>query len=197
MAATTAAINEFTTDCADNRITPSTHTVASIATATDSENRVGTSVEVPYTLLRVQNDAPEPLGGENDPAPIGPESPRQVNLSKLSSLESNFDEGYDSDGERGPWCDAIGLEGEQDYDEDEIHEIQVEGFMEEEDVNVSEVCPVDTDNANKETEDPPPLPVDDHIPIGEDAVNKMKIPELKEELKKRGQPLLGIKGTLV
>ena len=96
MAATTAVIEEFTTDCAENHINPSTHTVASITTATEYKNRVGTSVEVPYTPLRVQNDAPEPLGGEKDPAPIGPESPHQVNLSKLSSLESNFDEGYDS-----------------------------------------------------------------------------------------------------
>ena len=97
MAATTAAINKFITitnpDCADNRITPSTHTVASITTATESKNRVGTSVEVPSTPPRVQNDAPDPLGGEKDPVTIGPESPRQVNLSKLSSLESNFDEG--------------------------------------------------------------------------------------------------------
>ena len=76
------------------------------------------------------------MGGEKDPAPIGPESQRQVNLSKLSSLESNFDEGYDSDGERGPWCDVIGLGGGQDYDEDEIPEIQVEGVTKEEDVNV-------------------------------------------------------------
>ena len=80
MTATTAVIDEFTTDFSDNHITPSTHTVASITTATESENRVGTSVEVPSTPLRVQNDAPEPLGGEKDPAPIGPESPRQVNL---------------------------------------------------------------------------------------------------------------------
>ena len=68
MAATTAAINEFTTitnlDCADNCITPSTHSVARITTANESENRVGTSVEVPSTPPRVQNDAPEPLGGE-------------------------------------------------------------------------------------------------------------------------------------
>ena len=86
MAATTAVINKFTTDCADNRITPSTHTVESITIATDSENRVGTSVEVPYTPLKVKNDSPEPLGGEKEPAPIGPKSPRQFNLSKLSSL---------------------------------------------------------------------------------------------------------------
>ena len=86
MAATTAAINKFTTGCADNHITTSTHTVAIIITATESENRVGTNVEVPYIPLRVQNDAPEPLGGEKDPVPIVPESPRQVNLSKLSSL---------------------------------------------------------------------------------------------------------------
>ena len=90
MAATMAAINKFTTitnpDCADNRITPSTHTLSSITTVTESENRVGTSVEVPSTPPRVQNDAPEPLGGEKYPAPIGTEIPHQVNLSKLSSL---------------------------------------------------------------------------------------------------------------
>ena len=122
-------------------------------------------MEVPSTPLQVQNDAPEPLGGENDPAIIEPESPRQVNLLKFSSLESNFDEGYDSDDERDPWCDVIGLKGEKDYDEDEIPETQVEGLIKEEDVNVSKECPVDTDSANKETEDPPPLPVDDHILI--------------------------------
>ena len=80
MAATTAAIDEFTTDCAENRITTSTHTAASITTTTDSENRVGMSVEVPSTPLRVQNYAPEPLGVGKDPAPIVPESPHQVNL---------------------------------------------------------------------------------------------------------------------
>ena len=153
-------------------------------------------MEVPSTPPWVQNDAPEPLGGEKYPAPTGPESPRQFNLSKLSSLESNFDEGYNSDGERGPWCDADGLKGEQDYYEDEIPEIKVEGVIKEEDFNVSKACPIDTDSENRETEDPPPLRVDDHIPIEEDDVNKMNIPELKEELKKRRQPLLGNKGTL-
>ena len=97
MAKTAAAIKKFTTitnpDCADNRINPSTHKLASITTANDPKNRVGTSVEVPYTLSRAQNDAPEPLGGEKDPTPIGPKSPHHVNLSKFASLESRFDEG--------------------------------------------------------------------------------------------------------
>ena len=95
MAATTATINKFTTitnpDCAYNHITTSTRTVASITTVTESENKLGTSLEVTSTPPWVQNDAPEPLGGKKDPAPIGPESPRQVNLSTFSSLESNFD----------------------------------------------------------------------------------------------------------
>ena len=78
-------------------------------------------MEVPYTPPWVQNDAPDPFGGEKYPAPIRPERPRQVNLSKFSSLV----DGYNSYGERGPWCDVIGLEGEQDYDEYEIAEIQV------------------------------------------------------------------------
>ena len=76
-----------------------------------------------------------------------------------------FDEEYDSDGDRVPWCDVIGLEGEQDYDKDEIPEIQVEGVIEDKYVNVRETCPVDTDSENKEAEDPPTLPVDDHISI--------------------------------
>ena len=77
----------------------------------------------------------------------------------------NFDEGYDSDDERGPWCDVIGLEGEKYYDEDDIPEIQVEGVIKKEDVNINEACPIDTDRENKETEYPPPLPVEDHIPL--------------------------------
>ena len=81
--------------------------------------------------------------------------------------------------------------------EDEIPEIQVQGVNEEEDVNVSEACLVVTDISNKETEDPPPISLDDHILVEEDAVKKMKIPDLKEESKKRGQPLLGNKGDLV
>ena len=31
--------------------------------------------------------------------------PRQKNISKLSTFESMFEEGYDSDGEAGPHCD--------------------------------------------------------------------------------------------
>ena len=76
MAATTSAINEFTTitnpDCDENYITPYTHTVASITAMTESENRVGTSVEVPSTPPWVQNDAPDPLEGEKYPASIRP-----------------------------------------------------------------------------------------------------------------------------
>ena len=60
-----------------------------------------------------------------------------------------MDEEYDSDGERGPWCDVVGLEGEKYYDRDEIPETQVEGVIKEEDVIVSEDCPVDNNSANK------------------------------------------------
>ena len=54
-----------------------------------------------------------------------------------------------------------------------------------------------TDISNKETEDPPPISLDDQIPVEADAIKKMKITDLKEELKKRGQPLLGNKVALV
>ena len=94
-------------------------------------------------------------------------------------------------------CDVIGLKGGKRYDEDDIPETQVYIVIKEEDFNVNEYCPVDTDSENKEREYPPSLPVYNHIPIEEDAVNKMKILDLKEEFKKRGQPLLRNKGALV
>lgn len=50
-------------------------------------------------------------------------------------------------------------------------------------------CTVDND----EMEDNSHLSVDSHIPIKEDTGKKIKIPELKEKLKKRGQPLSGKK----
>ena len=76
------------------------------------------------------------------------------------------------------WCNWP--KRKQDYDEDEIPETQVESVIEEEDVHISADCPVDTDSANKETEDPTPLPVGYHIPVEEYYVHKMKIPELKK-----------------
>lgn len=135
-----ATINKFTSvinpDCVDTHITPSKHTVVSITTTVGSENKVGTSVEVPSTLPRVQNDTPEPLNEEKEHAQIIPKSSRQVNLLQLSSLVSKFDQGCDSDDERGPWYDVIGLKGEQDYEEDEIPKIQVEVVIKDKDVNV-------------------------------------------------------------
>ena len=54
---TMATIDPFTTktnsDCDPNPNPPSIHTIANITTVTESENRVGTSVEVPSTPLRV------------------------------------------------------------------------------------------------------------------------------------------------
>jgi hypothetical protein len=46
------------------------------------------------------------------------DSPSQMKLSNFAQNESGFDDGYDSDGDIGPFYDCIEAEGEQDYNED-------------------------------------------------------------------------------
>lgn len=92
------------------------------------------------------------------------------------SLKDKFEEGYYSDGDTGPLFDAIEIEGEQDFEEDEISE--VESSTDSEVSSSSDVQP-----------SPPPL-------ITIEDIKKTKIPELKEELKKRNLALSGNKPVL-
>ena len=48
------------------------------------------------------------------------QSPRQRSVKIWEEDEKKYDDGYDSDGEQGPFFDTINIEGEQDFDEDKV-----------------------------------------------------------------------------
>ena len=48
------------------------------------------------------------------------ESTRLQNLMNISKLEGQFDDGYDSDGETGPYCNMEQIEGLYIFDEEDI-----------------------------------------------------------------------------
>jgi hypothetical protein len=51
---------------------------------------------------------------------LQPEVFRNSRTKKIARVnETRFEQGYDSDGEIGPFFDAIDSEGKQDYDDDE------------------------------------------------------------------------------
>ena len=45
------------------------------------------------------------------------DSPRQRNLTELSDHKNSFEDGFDSNGFRGPCMEAVDEEGEQDLEE--------------------------------------------------------------------------------
>ena len=120
------------------------------------------------------------------------ESPRQKNLSNVAQLESKFEEGYDSDGQAGPWCDLMATEGEQDFEED----LLIEQMPIEEELTETE------DTQQQEGEEQPtalpplPPPPEVHIPIEDAVFTALKVGALKNELKIRGQSSTGKKTDL-
>ena len=98
-------------------------------------------------------------------------SPQQINLRNIERREATFEEGYDSDGEIGPFSDAVEQEGRQDFHEDAVCEMDappLTGPV----VGVITTAPL------------PPI----HIPIEGSVLESMKKPQLIHELKFRGQP---------
>ena len=104
-------------------------------------------------------------------------SPREVNLTRLASNELTFDEGYDSDGHAGPWCQMEEFEGEQEFEEADLREIET----------------VSNDTGENKEE----IEVGVFIPVEEDAINKMSVKQLKVELRLRILPVGGNKGALI
>ena len=56
--------------------------------------------------------------------PIDSVSPREINLTNIYTNESRFEEGYNSDGNAGPWCEMEELEGIQDFEEADLREME-------------------------------------------------------------------------
>ena len=111
-------------------------------------------------------------------------SPRQINLRRIVQLEDKFERGYDSDDDIGPFVDAIEAEGEQDFEENSIP-------------HMTEPTPPDLSNDNNEEAGNGEGVGGQFIPIDEDTLKKLKVAELKEELKIRNQPVYGKKDVLL
>ena len=106
-------------------------------------------------------------------------SPRYWSVKIQEEDEKNYDDVYDSDVEQGTFFDAIDIEGEQDFDEDEV---------------VKEVT--DCSNVSTDSEDSmskPPI----HEDIPPDAMKKLKVSYLKEEINKRGKSTVVIKKVIL
>eukprot|EP00957_Ditylum_brightwellii_P101786 7757546-Ditylum_brightwellii.AAC.1 len=108
-----------------------------------------------------------------------------------------FEEGYNSDGEAGLWCDDLETEGWQDFEE----EVVMEGvptshdntIAPDEDVSPPLVPPYTVDAAA----DVPEEEEVGHVEILEAVLANMKVAQLKEELKLRAQPISGNKPVLL
>ena len=106
-------------------------------------------------------------------------SPRLRNLSNVKVLEKKFCDGYDSDGENGPFNNMEELEGPQMVDEEELPVGKlVEARIE-------------------ENNDDRTVIQGNFVDIAEDRLRTMKRDELKEELRLRGQALSGNKDALL
>ena len=111
-------------------------------------------------------------------------SPRQINLRRIAQLEDKFETGYDSDDALGPFMDAIEVEGEQDFEENSIP-------------LMTELPPPPLPNNNNEQEGNGDGQDGQFIPIDEDTLSKLKVGELKEELRIRREPMYGKKEVLL
>ena len=126
-----------------------------------------------------------------------PEMVRRPPITTAS--EMRFEEGYDSDEAIGPFYDAIENEGDHQLEEIDVPEI---GPNEKIDGN-DEIAPASISEAATEAPPlplpaplPPLPPVIAHIEIKPEIVEKLKVDELRHELKLRSQPVRGKKDEL-
>ena len=144
------------------------------------------------------------------------ESPRRRNLNNLLSNEKKFEEGYDSDGDIGPFFDCIEYEGEQDFDEDDLFldskndEVQPttgDGDGENHQHNNQQTesntssLPTTLDSTATTSKNPPEASMESlQIPVFVDIdfeeLKSFNVEKLKVEIRKRGGKLTGNKGEL-
>jgi hypothetical protein len=110
----------------------------------------------------------------------------------MKNKEDAFDDGYDSDGERGPFYNRTDKEGPQLFNEDDDDGVSfiAERAIDDDKRNVGSGA--DTDGADTDVA----VADEVHVPIDDDTTNKMKMMELKNELKLRQQSVYGAKYKL-
>ena len=121
-------------------------------------------------------------------------SPDQVKRRKIKNITEKEDnpDGYDSDGEVGPFYDALKMEPTQDPDE-EISALPTEGTtVPEAFLNNLSTVPGEIRQNSEATTNTEPV----FIPIATDVVEKMIMNDLKHELKIRNLPYQGKKNEL-
>ena len=135
-------------------------------------------------------------------------SPRARNIARTIELhEPGFENGYDSDGDIGPFWDAIEDEGEQEeplYEEEEATLVAKEASIEVIDDNdKSEQVQITKLAATTTTEftmTPMTITNNDttprHVAIGDDLIDKMLRPAISIELRKRSLSVKGLKEEL-
>jgi hypothetical protein len=117
-------------------------------------------------------------------------SPRLKNLSNMEKNDKKFEDGYDSDGDDGPFYDVTSIEGKQFFEEDDD-----DGNIFVPERAIDDIVAVDdaiVDVAEKEEEE-----VGVHVPIDEVYLKNMKGAQLKEELRLRYESTSGIKTALL
>ena len=123
-------------------------------------------------------------------------SPRQRNLKSTQDLEEQFDKGYDSDGQLGPFWGTTTKEGPQlfDYDDDDdrncfVKEVSIEEQLNAEantetnsDTNAETNAEMNTEQ-NKETNNKPnsnDLDKGQAVPLDKEKFDKLTVNDLKK-----------------
>jgi hypothetical protein len=107
-------------------------------------------------------------------------SPRDKSIRDMVNKEDAFNDGYDSDGEMGPFYNRTDKEGQQLFNEDDDDGV---GFVAEIAIVDERGVGADTDGADDEV----------HVPIDSETLNGMNLVQLKNELKLRQQSVSGPK----
>ena len=126
-------------------------------------------------------------------------TPKRQDLSKIGRMEEDFDKGYDSDGEIGPFWGVLKQEGEQLFEEQPLSATEetttaataLINPIEPSTINAAEgadsgkkIFQNNNDNNNKDKPNPA-------------AIGAMKIPMLQNELKLRIESAKGNKHVLM
>ena len=117
-----------------------------------------------------------------------PFSPHRKTLNDFRNNESKFEDGYDSDGAAGPFFDCLEEEGDQIYEEEDLDLLDAMNAMIMEDDKEKEGDVVDVEEEEE---------VPKHVPIADNILVKLKVAELRLELRMRNCPVSGKKPELV